>query len=229
MPGKSNNNHKAPPATTARQVERQRLAQLRRDERRVLFKLLEHLHRVLLSSTSSRTSTRTSSASSAFSQIFQDGIQNRLAVLWIVLESPSLTSITSLQLAPYSWKQLRTRTGTGTSTHTTLHKSQQQQADTTDGDDGEEAEEDDDDDDLFLQLLHLWDPHLHHHLVHTLGGYNNHDPHTGTTTGTGTGGTPSCIAQSWIPHWFAQDLTDLHILLRIWDVLMAFPAPTTIV
>jgi hypothetical protein len=167
-------------------ARREQLQQLRRDERQVLCKLLEHLHRCCCCG-------HDHDHDQYSSYILQDGIQNRLAVLWIVLESPSVTSITSLQLVQYPWRMKRIR------------------QELQDGCDASDDEDDDDDDDLFLQLLLVWDPTLYHHL-RTLGYH----------------ATPTCIQTSWVPHWLSQDLKDLGLLLRIWDVLFAVPAPTTI-
>ncbi len=130
------------------------LLQLAKEERKVLRKLLIHIHRCHPDTP------------------LYDGMQNLLAVLWIVLETPSLTSITSLQLIQFHWRPQPS--------------------------------------DFFMRLLSLWDPILYQHF-HFLG-YDQ---------------TPSCIADSWIPHWFSNDLNDLEVLLRIWDLLIVSP-PTTI-
>lgn len=144
------------PLDDVEELSHRQLIQMAKDERQVLRKLLSHIYRCHPDAP------------------LYDGLQNLIAVLWIVIESPSLTSITSLQLIQYQWKP---------------------QSPT-----------------LFMKLLAVWDPDLHEHFCIQ---EPSHAP-------------PHCIANSWIPHWFSNDLKDLDVLLRIWDVLLIHP-PTTIV
>lgn len=144
------------PLDDVEEPSHRQLLQMAQDERQLLRKLLCHIYRCHPDAP------------------LYDGLQNLIAVLWIVIESPSLTSITSLQLIQYQWRP-------------------QSPA-------------------LFMKLLALWDPALHQHFC--LHDYS-HAP-------------PYCIANSWIPHWFSNDIKDLDVLLRIWDILIVHP-PVTIV
>jgi hypothetical protein len=141
------------------------LLQMAKDERQVLRKLLLHIYRCHPDAP------------------MYDGLQNLIAVLWIVIESPSLTSITSLQLIQYQWMPQAP--------------------------------------DLFMKLLALWDPTLHQHFCFHQENLSHHQHDTPPPP-------PLCITNAWIPHWFSNDLKDLDVLLRIWDVLIVSP-PITIV
>jgi hypothetical protein len=107
------------------------------------------------------------------------GLQNLVALLLVVLESPSMTSIVVQQLVDYHWRLLPIL-----KKHTST----------------------------YLPLLKVWDPVLHHHLTTTLG------------VGIGIGiqeSTPLLrISASWIPGWFTQDISNVSVLLRLWDVFL---------
>jgi hypothetical protein len=62
----------------------------------------------------------------------------------------------------------------------------------------------------FLPLLKVWDPVLCHHLTRTL------------EMGIGIQeSTPLLrILASWIPGWFTQDISNVSVLLRLWDVFL---------
>jgi hypothetical protein len=148
------------------------------------------------------------------------GIQSVTAVLLLQLESPSLASLVLQQLASYSLRDYcicagRTTTTTTTTTipitGTVMEQEQDNDDDTpttcnqsqTNKDTHDDDDDNDHDQDEFMQLLQRVDCKLWRHL-----------------TDNGISKTPDCIATSWIPCWFAQDIPHLDIIGRLWDVFM---------
>jgi hypothetical protein len=129
------------------------------------------------------------------------GIQSVTAVLVLQLESPSLASFVLQQLASYSLRDYCVcppqddHDDDDDDTPTTCNQWQTKK-----------GAPDDDQDEVscsFMKLLQRVDHQLWKHL-----------------TDIGISKTPDCIVTSWIPCWFAQDISHLDVVGRLWDVFM---------
>jgi hypothetical protein len=127
-----------------------------KEERQMLRKVLIHLKRT----------------NPSYSQF--PGIQNLIAVLFIVLQqSASTTSLVVQQLITHHWVPPKGDTPSST-------------------------------DDFYMRVLQRCDPVLYQFWGSEYG----------------VSSTPYPIRSSWIPCWFSQDIFQLNVLLRIWDVFL---------
>ena len=128
------------------------------------------------------------------------GIQNIAAMLLMQLKSPSLASLALSQLASYQLNEYfcnSANNGSGTREDEDSNSSSATVASV-------------DDDYCYMTLLEHVDPQLYRHIGRATDNRNC----------DGIKQTPSFIRDSWRPTWFTNDIPDIEVVARLWDLLI---------